>query len=158
MNAIRLGPRAQAALVIVLVAASGVFAGVLVERLVAQQRAPAEAPLRVPSGMMERGPLGPGAAMRPGQRGQERPRGALRAAAEARYAERLAVMLDLSADQQRTVDSIMTEQRRHVQALTAEVEPRFRAIAEETRERVEAVLSPEQLEQMRSMRQRRLRW
>jgi hypothetical protein len=162
----QLGPRAQAAVVLALVAASGALAGMLGERLVAQQRGPAydvveDTPFRMPPGMMGRGPLDTTNGIRPGMRGPGGPGGpgaTMRAAGvDARYAARLSTLLDLSAEQQLAIDSIMTEQRRRVRELTVELEPRFRAIAQDTRRNVDAVLTPEQLEQMRTMRQRRLR-
>jgi Spy/CpxP family protein refolding chaperone len=158
----KLGPRGQAVIVLALVATLGALAGVLGERIVAQQRAgaleaTAPRPFRGPPGMMGRGPLASDATTRaPGQRGAN---GMMRApaAAEVRYAERLSTMIELTAEQQVAIDSIVTEERRRVSELTAQLEPRFRQIAQETRQRVEAVLTPEQREQMRTMRQQRMR-
>jgi hypothetical protein len=151
-----LSTRAQAIIVLALVAAVGALAGVLADRLIAQQRTAAVSqptmPLRVPPGMGPRIGAGPGeGAAGPGAR--------LRApaAAEMRYAERLSAMIELTPEQQLAIDSIMTEERRRVRELTEQLQPRFRQIAQETRARVEAVLTAEQREQMRALRRQRMR-
>lgn len=75
----------------------------------------------------------------------------------ARYGENLATRLDLSASQRARIDSILAENRVRARELTRQFQPQFRQLAEQTRERVEAVLTPEQLEQLRTMRQQRMR-
>jgi Spy/CpxP family protein refolding chaperone len=148
---IRLGARAQAVIVLALVALTGALAGILAERALAQQQpagfeATGPRPMRGPGGPMTGGPMtgGPmmGGPMRDG---------------EMRYAERLAGMLDLTAAQQAAIDTIMTEQRRRVRELTREVEPRFQQIAQDARQRVEAVLTDEQREELRTLRRDRMR-
>lgn len=129
-----LGPRAQVVLILALVATLGALLGILGDRFVAARRA-AETPL-----MMGRTPP-----MRGGP------------TQGARYGESLATRLDLSAEQRARIDSILAEDRVRARELTRQFQPQFRQLAEQTRERVEAVLTPEQLEQLRTMRQQRVR-
>ncbi|HEX6133892.1 MAG TPA: hypothetical protein VFZ24_08010 [Longimicrobiales bacterium] len=135
MRGLSLGPRAQAVLVLALVAALGALIGIAGDRYVAQQRVPAPDAGAPP---FRNGPRGPQAGMPP-------------------YTERLAERLDLTAEQRTAIDRIVAEQQRRVRALTSEFQPQFHAIAQDTRERVDAVLTPEQRERMRTMRNERLR-
>lgn len=129
-----LGPRAQAGLVLALVATSGALLGILGDRLLASQRSD-EAPAMVAPVQGSRGGM----------------------IAGSRYGERLAQRLDLSDVQRARIDSIFAEEQVRARELSREFQPQFRALADQTRERVEAVLTPEQLEQMRAMRQQRMR-
>lgn len=124
-----LGPRAQAALILALVATLGALLGILGDRLIASQRGvpePAAAPGRMPGEMMP----------------------------DSRFGGRLAERLDLTAEQRSRIDAILAEQQAQARVLTREYQPQFRALANQTRERIEAVLTDEQREQMRTMRQR----
>jgi Spy/CpxP family protein refolding chaperone len=129
-----LGPRAQAVLILAFVATIGAFIGILGDRYVARQRAEA-APAEVGRGVMPRGGMVPGM----------------------RYGEGLATRLDLSAEQRAQIDSILAQDRVRARELTRQFQPQFRSLAEETRARVEAVLTPEQREELRAMRQQRMR-
>lgn len=129
-----LGPRAQAVLVLALVATLGALLGILGDRYAAQRRAG-----DAPPGMQRMG--SPRGTMMPGLR----------------YSEGLAVRLDLSAEQREQIESILAEDRERARELTLQFQPQLRALANQTRERVEAVLTPEQLEQLRAMRQQRMR-
>lgn len=124
-----LGPRAQAVLILALVATLGALLGILGDRVIAARRTGTPP-------VMERTPP-PRGGMTPG----------------ARYGEGLATRLDLSASQRAQIDSILAEDRVRARELTRQFQPQFRQLAEQTRERVEAVLTPEQLEQLRAMRQ-----
>lgn len=124
-----LGPRAQAALILALVATLGALLGILGDRLVASQRSssePGDAPGRMNGDMMP----------------------------ASRFGGRLTERLDLTAEQRSRIDAILAEQQAQARTLTSEYQPQFRALADQTRERIEAVLTDEQREQMRAMRQR----
>jgi Spy/CpxP family protein refolding chaperone len=133
--------RAQAVLVLVLVALLGALLGVLGQRLLAQQApTPADEP-HVGVRPLERPPLRPG----------HRARGALR------FAERLDEELELTPAQRAAIDSILAEERARVRQLTAEVQPRFRQIAQQTRARIDRVLTDAQRAELRRIRQERIR-
>jgi Spy/CpxP family protein refolding chaperone len=130
------GPRAQAGIVLALVAAVGALLGILGDRLVAQQRDAATPVVTRP---------GPGPA--PGMPGM----GAMR------YGDRLALRLDLTADQRARIDSILAQEQIRIRELSRQFQPQFRAIADQTRERVEAVLTQEQRERLGELREERMR-
>ncbi|CAN5636233.1 hypothetical protein BH23GEM10_BH23GEM10_02500 [soil metagenome] len=143
----QLSPRAQAVLVLAFVAATGALVGIAGDRLVAQQNDPADTwtedmPDRRASARArdEHGPM-------------HMPAGPI--GMDVRYAERLGTMIDLSPEQQTAIDSIVVQGRRRVRDLTLELEPRCREIATQTRQRVEEVLTAEQVAQLRTMRQQR---
>lgn len=150
----QLGPRAQAVLVLAFVAVTGAVVGIAGDRLVAQKRDAAD--VSTEDRPDRRGDVGmsglPGVNAR--ARGDQRPM-RMPAGMDVRYAERLGTMIDLSPDQQTAIDSIVAQERRRVRELTFELEPRFREIATQTRQRVEDVLTPEQVAQLRTMRQER---
>lgn len=127
------GPRAQAVLVLALALTLGALIGILADRALAGRR-------------MD-GPM-------PAGRGTP-PRGAT--ISGIRYTEGLAQRLELSSDQRARIDSILANNRVRARELTSQFQPQFRALAEETRNRVEAVLTAEQREQLRAMRQQRMR-
>ena len=133
-----LGPRAQAAVVLALVAVVGALIGILGDRIVAQQRADSP-PDSVARNMMPR--RGDGPRRGPGM---------------SRFADQLATRLDLSVDQRAAIEDIIAEEQQRVRALTAEFQPRFRMIAQQTRERVDSVLTPAQREELRTMRRQRM--
>lgn len=58
--------------------------------------------------------------------------------------ERMAADLDLTADQRERIDAILDEQQRQVRAIMRETRPRTREVLHETRIRVEEILTPEQ--------------
>lgn len=60
-------------------------------------------------------------------------------------------LLDLTAEQEEAIDSILAEQQRQVRAILSETRPQTRAILKETREQVDEVLTPEQREQLREL-------
>ena len=124
-----LSPRAQAVLILAFVATLGALLGILGDRVLASRRASSPPP----------------AEWTPPPRGGMMPGG--------RYGEGLATRLDLSASQRAQIDSILAEDRVRARELTRQFQPQLRQLAEETRARVEAVLTPEQLEQLRAMRQ-----
>jgi hypothetical protein len=135
------GPRAQAALVLALVATLGALIGILGDRLLAAQHAPA--------GIEARPPMARGAAPPSGLwRWEARP--------AIRYTERLATSLALNVGQRAAIDSIVAAEQDRVRALSLEVEPRFRAIAEETRTSIEAVLTEHQRAQLSTLRMERM--
>jgi hypothetical protein len=124
----------QAVLVLALAATLGALLGILGDRYIAQRRASDAAP-----GLERMAP--PRGGMMPGLR----------------YGEALAARLDLSAQQRERIETILVEDRVRARELTEEFQPQFRALADQTRQRVEAVLTTEQLEQLRAMRQQRMR-
>ena len=126
MKGISLGPRAQAVLVLTLVAALGALLGILGDRYVAQQRSRGD---DVRAGGPDR----------------------------VRFIDRMAEHLELTDEQRTAIDSILAQQQVRVRALTREYQPQFRTIAEDTRHSIEAVLTPEQRERMRTLRRDRLR-
>jgi hypothetical protein len=138
---LELSPRAQAIIVLALVAVCSAMVGILADRLLAQQSAGVavprvEGPSRGPGG----GPGGPG-----GLGGQ------------LRYIELLGEQLALTERQQGAIDSIVAEQRQRVHALQQEIQPRFRQIAEQTRASIDRVLTDSQRQQLRQLRQERAR-
>jgi len=133
MKGISLGPRAQAVLVLTLVAALGALLGILGDRYVAQQRSRGDDVRAVP--------------MAPRAGGPDR----------VRFIDRMAEHLELTDEQRTAIDSILAQQQVRVRALTREYQPQFRTIAEDTRHSIEAVLTPEQRERMRTLRRDRLR-
>lgn len=133
-----LAPRVQAVVFLLLVATAGAVAGIVADRLVSDRPEPPPARAVTP------GATGPGP-------WRWEPR------TDARYAERLSSVLELSAAQQMAIDSIMADQQQRVRELTAEVQPRFRAITEQTRGRIEDVLTPEQRKRLRGLREERVR-
>jgi Spy/CpxP family protein refolding chaperone len=131
---ISFGPRTQASLVLALVATLGALVGILGDRYLAARRA-AVAPTPMERTALPRGAMAPGML----------------------YSERLATRLDLSSTQRARIDSILADNRVRARELSSQFQPQFRALAEQTRERVEAVLTPEQREQLSGMRQQRMR-
>jgi Spy/CpxP family protein refolding chaperone len=120
--------------VLALVATLGALLGILGDRFIAARRA-ATPPIGMERPAPPRGGIVPGV----------------------RYGEALAGRLDLSPSQQARIDSILAEDRVRARELTRQFQPQFRALADRTRQRVEAVLTPEQREQLRGMRQQRMR-
>jgi len=90
---------------------------------------------------------GPGRGMRDGGRGmREGRRDGMR--------ERLARELDLTPDQQRRVDSIMTQQTRDFRRIREEMQPRFDALLQRAQAGLDSVLTPEQRTRLQSLRAR----
>lgn len=144
----QLSPRAQAVLVLAFVAGTGALVGIAGDRLVAQQSDPADTRTEE---LRDR--RGASARARGDQRPMRMPIGP--GVMDVRYAERLGTLIDLTPEQQTAIDSIVVQERRSVRELTLELEPRFREIATRTRQRVEGVLTAEQVAQWRTMRQQR---
>jgi Spy/CpxP family protein refolding chaperone len=141
---INLGARTQAVVLLLLVATSGALAGFVGDRLllVRSSPPPAEQPQPAAPGTH------PGAGGAP-WRWEAQP--------GERYAERLATSLELTPAQRAAIDSIMDVQQERIQELNREIQPRFRAIARETGEEIEAVLTREQRERLRGLREERAR-
>jgi hypothetical protein len=127
------GPRVQAALLLALVAAAGMLAGIAVERLFAGPAPTAEGPdwlnVERPSE-----PPPPDRAWR----ARIRPR------MSAFYVEHLTHELDLSAEQQDRVERILATQQERMREITREIEPRFREVAEATRRDILDILDEDQ--------------
>lgn len=68
--------------------------------------------------------------------------------------ERLARALDLTPEQQRRVDSIMTQQARDFRRIREEMQPRFDSLLERAQAGLDSVLTPAQRAQLRSLRAR----
>ena len=83
-----------------------------------------------------------GRGMREGRRGGEGMR------------ERLARALDLTPDQQRRVDSIMTQQTRDFRRIRAEMQPRFDSLLQRAQAGLDSVLTPAQRARLQSLRAR----
>jgi Spy/CpxP family protein refolding chaperone len=126
-------PRAQAILVLALAATLGALIGILGDRFLAGRHA--DARMTVERSGPPRGALIPGM----------------------RYSEGLAARLDLTSEQRARIDSILADNRVRARELSSQFQPQFRALAEDTRDRVEAVLTLEQREQLSTMRQQRMR-
>jgi Spy/CpxP family protein refolding chaperone len=92
---------------------------------------------------------GPGRGMRDGGRGMREGR---RGGEGMR--ERLARELDLTPEQQRRVDSIMTQQTRDFRRIREEMQPRFDALLQRAQAGLDSVLTPEQRSRLRSLRAR----
>jgi Spy/CpxP family protein refolding chaperone len=133
------GARTQAIVLLLLVATAGALAGVVGDRMLTDRGGSSRAWDAPRAGPAPGGPW----------RWEARP--------DERYGERLGVSLELSAAQRAAIDSIVAQQQARVQALTDEIQPRFRAIAEEARGSIEDVLTPEQRERLRGLREERLR-
>jgi hypothetical protein len=134
-----MAPRMQAGLLLLLVATSGVFAGVVGDRLMSGRADP-------PAAQPDTPPMPP---MGGPWRWEARP--------ESRYADRLGDVLDLTPAQRAAIDSIVAEEQSRVRELTEEVQPRFREIAEQTRSRIEGLLTEDQRDALRELREERSR-
>jgi hypothetical protein len=144
---LNLGPRGQATIVLALVATLGALLGIVADRAFAVRvEARAASAVRSEVAATAGAPAAPLA-------GPWR----WEARTDARYAERLGNWLALSATQRAEIDRIVAEEQVRVRELTQEVEPRFRAIAGETRTRIEAVLTDEQRNRLRTLREQRMR-
>jgi Spy/CpxP family protein refolding chaperone len=127
-----IGARAQAFVLLALVATAGALAGMAGQRAFGQH---------TPGEPRD-------SAVQDGRRAP---------AAEGRYAERLTGSLELTPAQEDAIDEIVAEEQARVRELTEEVQPRFRAIADETRDRIESVLTAEQRVRLRELREQRVR-
>jgi hypothetical protein len=132
--------RVQAIVLLALVATTGALAGVVGDRLLRDRDAPAF----TGADMQEYAPPAGGP-----WRWEPQP--------DARYSERLVESLSLTPDQESTINLIVAEEQGRVRELTFELQPQFRAIAEETRGRIENVLTPQQRQQLRTLREERMR-
>lgn len=118
-------PRLVAALVLALVAVSGVLCGVALDRLVLS-------------------PHGRGRAWAFGARGVRSPE-VLRREARARFAREL----QLTPDQSARIDTIMTHQVVRMRAIRDSVRPSLDSVIVDTRRQIEAVLTPDQRQRFR---------
>jgi Spy/CpxP family protein refolding chaperone len=132
--------RVQAIVLLALVATTGALAGVVGDRLLRDRDA---APF-TGADMQESAPPAGGP-----WRWEPQP--------DARYSERLVESLSLTPDQESTINLIVAQEQDRVRELTYELQPHFRAIAEETRGRIEDVLTPQQRQQLRTLREERMR-
>ena len=89
-----------------------------------------------------RGMWDAGRGMRDGRRGGEGMR------------ERLARALDLTPDQQRRVDSIMSQQTRDFRRIRQEMQPRFDSLLQRAQAGLDSVLTPAQRARLQSLRAR----
>ena len=139
---IRLGPRAQAAILMTLVGALGIVVGIGIERL-----RPTDVPATEGTPAVRRPGQGRGADLNNRHEGPIGLNGRLRRE------------VDLTPAQEAALDSIMAENRTRVRALMREYQPHFRAIVEDTRRAIDSVLTEEQRERLRELQaERRARW
>ena len=140
----QLGARTQAIIVLAMVATLGALLGILGDRLLTQRNT-MEVPAAGP-GMMGGPPRGgppPGRGMQGGN--------------QLRYAEWLGDVLELTREQRATIDSLVVAGAEEVRALRQEMEPKLREVARQTRVSIDQVLTTEQRQQLRALRQERLR-
>jgi Spy/CpxP family protein refolding chaperone len=128
----RLGPRGRAALVLLLVAAVALLAGVALDRSVLRASPRAEEPAR-----WDRPP--PDA----GSHGQ------------ARFLEQLSDELGLDSEQRRRVDSLLTTQRERMHEVQAACRPKMKEVLAETRAGMAEVLTPQQQGRLERIREER---
>ena len=69
--------------------------------------------------------------------------------------ERFADELGLTPQQRSEIEEILEDHRSRVKQMWAEIRPRYRALMDTARTRIEAVLTPEQVEQYRALLERR---
>lgn len=72
-------------------------------------------------------------------------------------AEDLKRDLDLTPEQARQVDAILLETRKETMAIKLEIKPEMVAALKRSRERIEAVLNPEQKAEYKKMQERRFK-
>jgi hypothetical protein len=63
--------------------------------------------------------------------------------------------LDLTPEQQRQLDSILLDTQKDVRAVRREMMPRMLAVLDRSQSRIEGILTPEQRETFRRLRERR---
>jgi len=102
-----------------------------------------------PGGEYVETPRGPG---RPGMRGRFDP-----VQFKERMSEQLTRELALSVEQRVKVDSILSAQQATSRGVMEEVRPRLQQVAESTQAAIRAVLTPAQQEQLRKLREERMR-
>ncbi len=71
------------------------------------------------------------------------------------FVDRLESHLELTADQRREIDEILTRTREEAEMLRHEMQPRLRALFETTETEIEAILTPAQQEKFRQLRETR---
>jgi Spy/CpxP family protein refolding chaperone len=69
--------------------------------------------------------------------------------------ERFASELELTAQQRTEIETILDHYRTHVRSVWQDVRPRYSAIVDSTRTRIEGVLTPEQVQQYRTLLRQR---
>ena len=70
------------------------------------------------------------------------------------FANTLERRLDLTAAQRHEIDRILEQTHREAQSLRQDVQPRIAALLETTADRIDEVLTPEQREEFRRLRER----
>ena len=68
--------------------------------------------------------------------------------------DRFARALDLTPDQQRRVDSIMSQQTRDFRRIRAQMQPRFDSLLQRAQAGLDSVLTPEQRARLHTLRAR----
>ena len=139
----QLGARTQAIIVLALVATLGALLGILGDRLLSRRNT-----TDVPA-------AGPGMIGGPPRGGQ--PGRGMQAGNQLRYAEWLGDVLELTPEQRATIDSLVVAGAEEVRTLRQEMEPKLREVARQTRVSIDQVLTVEQRQQLRALRQERLR-
>lgn len=69
------------------------------------------------------------------------------------FVDRLESHLDLTADQRRQVDEILERSHAEAETLRHEMQPRLRGLFETTETEIDAILTPEQQEKFRQLRE-----
>jgi Spy/CpxP family protein refolding chaperone len=69
------------------------------------------------------------------------------------FVDRLEGHLDLTADQRRQIDEILERSHEEAEMLRHEMQPRLRQLFESTGAEIEAILTPEQQEKFRQLRE-----
>ena len=67
------------------------------------------------------------------------------------FAERLENLLELTPEQQQQIAGIREESHRQANTMRREIRPRLRQHLEQTREKIQAVLTPEQREKLEAL-------
>ena len=67
--------------------------------------------------------------------------------------EKISRDLDLSSDQEKQVSEIFREQREKLRSLRDEIHPKFESVRRETQQRIEAILTPAQIEKFSAIKE-----
>ena len=132
--------RAMALALLVVVALAGMGLGFAADRLATRHN----------RDVVRRPGPGPGPGFSPLEAGSRR--GSGRRGGSDGMRERFARELELTPEQQRSVDSIMTQQMADFRRLRESMQPRFDSVIATAQSRLEAVLTPAQREKLKSLR------